>query len=405
MDLKESMQQQKSLGNWDLRLIPEFITPDECKNLIGLIDKDLNESTVGLGGEKVVDKSRKSQTAYLCDCSKQVMALKNKIAKELDVNVNQLEGLQGQLYEKDGYFTEHHDAFDAVNIKKFGLHSGNRIKTLMIFLNMEMEGGCTTFPVVDRSFMPLTGCALTWDNLKEDGKIQPAAKHEAERVAYGKKYIVTAWVRENEWSPLEDDLAHEKYLNETKDLPPQYGKAFDIIDTPDEITNLVTAFLMKHKDNVTDEQELHEINGKSRLYNMDNDKTIAQRIHQIYLPIAEKMSGKKLEPTFVYGIRSYGKDTSLKMHRDRKETHAVSFSVTYSADKPWNLVCEGEDLNEYKLDIKPGKSLYYNGSRYLHGRPDKYTGEEYLNFYVHYKIKDTKVIPIKPKNSSHIKMI
>ena len=48
MDLKESMQQQKSLGNWDLRLIPEFITPDECKNLIGLIDKDLNESTVGM---------------------------------------------------------------------------------------------------------------------------------------------------------------------------------------------------------------------------------------------------------------------------------------------------------------------------------------------------------------------
>ncbi len=40
-----------------------------------------------------------------------------------------------------------------------------------------------------------------------------------------------------------------------------------------------------------------------------------------------------------------------------------------------------------------------------HGRPSKYTGKEYLNFYVHYKIKDTKVIPIKPKSNSHIKMI
>jgi hypothetical protein len=90
------------------------------------------------------------------------------------------------------------------------------------------------------------------------------------------------------------------------------------------------------------------------------------------------------------------------MHRDRVNSHAVSFSVTYSADESWNLVCEGEDLNEYKLDIKPGKSLYYNGSRYLHGRPDKYTGEEYLNFFVHYKIKST---PKKVKTSSHIKMI
>ena len=402
MDLKESMQ-QKPLGNWDLKLLPEFITPDECKNLIGLIDKDLNESTVALGAERVVDDSRKSQTAYLCDCSKQVMALKNKIAKELGVNVNQMEGLQGQKYSKDGYFKEHHDGFDSVNIKKFGLHSGNRIKTLMIFLNMEMEGGWTTFPAVDRSFMPLTGCALTWDNLKEDGKLQPAAKHTAERVAFGEKYIVTAWIRENEWNPLQDDLLAEEYLNETKNLPPQYGKAFDIIDTPDEVTNLITAFLMKN--DAEDEQELHEIDGKSRLYNLDKAPSITKRIHEIYLPIAEKMSGQKLEPTYVYGVRSYGKDSSLKMHRDRKETHAVSFSVTYSKDADWPLVCEGEDLNEYKLELEPGKSLFYNGSRYMHGRPTKYTGKEYLNFYVHYKIKETKVIPIKPKNNSHIKMI
>ena len=403
MDLKESMQ-QKPLGNWDLKLLPEFITPDECKNLIGLIDKDLNESTVALGAERVVDDSRKSQTAYLCDCSKQVMALKNKIAKELGVNVNQMEGLQGQKYSKDGYFKEHHDGFDSVNIKKFGLHSGNRIKTLMIFLNMEMEGGWTTFPAVDRSFMPLTGCALTWDNLKEDGKLQPAAKHTAERVAFGEKYIVTAWIRENAWDPLQDDLLAEEYLNETKNLPPQYGKAFDIIDTPDEVTNLITAFLMKN--DAEDEQELHEIDGKSRLYNLDKAPSITKRIHEIYLPIAEKMSGQKLEPTYVYGVRSYGKDSSLKMHRDRKETHAVSFSVTYSKDADWPLVCEGEDLNEYKLELEPGKSLYYNGSRYKHGRPSKYTGKEYLNFYVHFKIKSrTPKAPTHKKNNSHIKMI
>ena len=395
MDLKESMQ-QKPLGNWDLKLLPEFITPDECKNLIGLIDKDLNESTVALGAERVVDDSRKSQTAYLCDCSKMVMALKKKIAKELGVNVNQMEGLQGQKYSKDGYFKEHHDGFDSVNIKKFGLHSGNRIKTLMIFLNMEMEGGWTTFPAVDRSFMPLTGCALTWDNLKEDGKLQPAAKHTAERVAFGEKYIVTAWIRENEWDPLQDDLLAEEYLNETKDLPPQFGKAFDIIDTPDEVTNLITAFLMKN--DAEDEQELHEIDGKSRLYNLDKAPSITKRIHEIYLPIAEKMSGQKLEPTFVYGVRSYGKDSSLKMHRDRQDTHAVSFSVTYSKDADWPLVCEGEDLNEYKLELEPGKSLYYNGSRYKHGRPTKYTGKEYLNFYVHYKIKSRT-----PKAPTHKK--
>ena len=70
------------------------------------------------------------------------------------------------------------------------------------------------------------------------------------------------------------------------------------------------------------------------------------------------------------------------MHRRQaRHTCSKSFSVTYSKDADWPLVCEGEDLNEYKLELEPGKSLYYNGSQdTCMGRPSKYTGKEYLNF-------------------------
>ena len=122
----------------------------------------------------------------------------------------------------------------------------------------------------------------------------------------------------------------------------------------------------------------------------------------------EEIIGRKLYNTYYYD-RYYFPGQELTKHADR-DACEISVSVHISTnlegkDADWPLVCEGEDLNEYKLELEPGKSLYYNGSRYKHGRPTKYTGKEYLNFYVHYKIKETKVIPIKPKNNSHIKMI
>tara|TARA_Y100000592_G_C5442074_1_gene303967 strand:- start:47 stop:625 length:579 start_codon:yes stop_codon:yes gene_type:complete len=191
------MKNKPIKSDWTIEQIPQFVSNSDCDKLIKLIDEDHEPSTVGLGGETTLDKSRKSFTTAMCDCKPVVRKLRDKIAKTMGVEVNQLEGLQGQLYEKGGYFTEHNDAFDSQNIKRYGLASGNRIKTLMVYLNFDLEGGETYFPIVDRAYMPLKGYAVTWDNLRKDGSIEYAAKHEGKKVAFGKKYIITAWAREN----------------------------------------------------------------------------------------------------------------------------------------------------------------------------------------------------------------
>jgi prolyl 4-hydroxylase len=404
MEILEAMEQQAQISNWDIESLPNFLTEQECKNLIGLGQKDLKPSEVGTAGERSVNDFRKSQTTALCDCSKQVMALKNKIADHLGVHIDQLEGLQYQYYKKGGYFKEHADYFDAHNMKKFGLASGNRIKTLMIYLNQDLEGGETMFKAVDRAYMPLAGWGLTWDNVDENGKIQRGSKHSAEKVAFGEKHVITSWIREHKWQPEEDERLYQEWKSVQDTLPPLYGnKAFSKVKTPKEVTNIVTSIMMKEKDNATKEKSITQIEGDTNLFSLDKYPEQKARIHEVFRPLAEKLSRKRLEPSFIYGLREYKKGAKLEMHRDQLNTHSVSFSVCYFKDKNWPIVVEGLDHDEYSVELEPGESLYYLGDKFEHGRPTAFEGESYINFYVHYKIKEKKAKKIKP--NSHIKMI
>ena len=159
---------KKSNNDFNLELIPQFITFDEADKFIELIDKSNKiDSTIGVDGKVTTNNTRISQTVSLCDCDKIVIDLKKKVAKELDIPFNNIEPVQAQVYERGGKFDVHQDGFCAKNLIKFGLSSGNRVKTLMIYLNYNLEGGSTTFPNLNESFMPFTGTAIKWDNLND----------------------------------------------------------------------------------------------------------------------------------------------------------------------------------------------------------------------------------------------
>ena len=194
--------------------------------------------------------------------------------------------------------------FDAHNMKKFGLASGNRIKTLMIYLNQDLEGGETMFKAVDRAYMPLAGWGLTWDNVDENGKIQRGSKHSAEKVAFGEKHVITSWIREHKWQPEEDERLYQEWKSVQDTLPPLYGnKAFSKVKTPKEVTNIVTSIMMKEKDNATKEKSITQIEGDTNLFSLDKYPEQKARIHEVFRPLAEKLSRKRLEPSFIYGFK------------------------------------------------------------------------------------------------------
>ena len=309
--------------DYNLEVIPEFITFSKAEEFIKLIDKsDKISSTVGVEGKEVQNSSRISETVSLCDCTKIVMALKKRVAKHLNVPVINIEPVQAQVYGVGGKFDDHFDGFQYDNLMKFGLHSGNRIKTLMVYLNFDLEGGATTFPNINQSHMPFTGTAVAWDNLNDKGEVDIRSKHKGERVAVGKKYILTFWARENEYDGMEDNRLYAEYAEEQRGLPPKYSNAeYHVIDTPHAVTNILTSVMMNEKGKGHSEGGIKEITGATKIYSLDDYSAQRDKIHEIYLPIAERLSGQKLEPTYIYGLREYKNGAILKAHRDRKSTH------------------------------------------------------------------------------------
>lgn len=174
--------------------ISNFLTTQECQDLIHAINGNLVPSTVTIG-------SSDYRTSRTCHFSKEDMPLVSridqKLADLLSVDPRLSEPLQGQRYDPGQYFKEHTDWF-APGTEEFVTHTnpgGQRTWTVMVYLNDVTQGGQTCFQYLDRCFTPTRGLALAWNNLKKDGSPNSLTLHEAMPVKEGNKWVITKWFR------------------------------------------------------------------------------------------------------------------------------------------------------------------------------------------------------------------
>lgn len=177
--------------------LDEFLSVQECEQLIALIEANCRPSTITNAAE--VDK--KFRTSQTCDLSLQhdtlTMEVDRRIADFLNLDLTHSEGLQGQYYEVGNQFKLHTDYFQPGS-NEYKVHAserGQRTWTWMVYLNEVKAGGNTTFPHLDLSVMPKPGLALFWDNLKPNGAVNSLTAHAAEPVREGAKFVLTKWFR------------------------------------------------------------------------------------------------------------------------------------------------------------------------------------------------------------------
>ncbi|QPN60451.1 2OG-Fe(II) oxygenase [Synechococcus sp. CBW1002] len=174
--------------------IPGFLSAEECDVIRVAIDGSLQPSTVTQGPADY----RTSRTCHLRDGDRALAAdLDRRLAELLGVDPAFSEGLQGQRYAVGEYFREHTDWFTP-GTEEYRHHTrpgGQRTWTVMIYLNAVEAGGETRFRLLDRSFTPVPGLALAWNNLMADGSPNPYVLHEALPVRQGCKYVITKWFR------------------------------------------------------------------------------------------------------------------------------------------------------------------------------------------------------------------
>ena len=417
--------------------IHNYITPEECQELIKMIDANHSRSSVVVGGTDRTDVTdhRTSSTSNL-DMSTPIMSkIKKQISETLGLELIKGEALQGQLYEPGQYFKPHNDFFSGPAYDMHCKASGNRTHTLMIYLNDDYKGGGTHFPTLQKTVEPETGKALWWYNMK-DGKVQDQYLHEGVTVDEGKKYVVTSWWREKNWDGAGDEKMYlnsikEKKVEEKKSyivkaseltkkeskpitevqpkvftskeqIPKFTELGFSIQKCPAETWNIINDSynILKDKgvEEVFDGKENIIKGGDTELLSFDALPSIRTLIHkQLLSTHQEWIKNENIEPSFIYGIRSYKKGATLTPHVDRVETHHISSIIIVDKDlacgcsnKPesddWPLDIQGHDGEWYKVYAQPGDMILYESAVCEHGRKEPFGGTYFRNFYVHYKI-------------------
>jgi prolyl 4-hydroxylase len=423
----------------ELLTIENFLTNDECDELITMIDKDHTASYVATEGDTISEHQsdyRTSSTSMLSELSELVWDVKNRIATQLDVDIYKGQQMEGQLYEPGQFFKPHCDYFEGENYINNCLGSGNRTYTFMIYLNEPEEGGETNFPNLNQSIKPKKGMALVWNNLDEDGNGIPDFLHEGSEVKKGKKYIITSWWREKQYRPTYDEKLRIEYrenekfdklsekvskLNENilnpiknkftsyDDFPRFTSNGFKVVKCPDEVWGLIQDSYELLKDKKVEEyyegkeQTILGIGNTSDILSFHLIPNIRDHIHKLLQPLHEEFAGQRIEPSAVYGIRSYNKGAVLVEHKDRIETHHISSIIIVDKDldckcasnekRDWPLNIQDHNGKRHRIYAEPGDIILYESAACNHGRVEPFMGTYFRNFYVHYKLTDWDYSP------------
>jgi prolyl 4-hydroxylase len=182
------------------------MTPEECAQLVELARPRLEPSTVADArtGKDVVSAQRTSLGMFFRPMENDLVArLDRRFAEVTGLPAENGEGLQILYYAVGAEFPPHFDFVQPSNEanKESIARSGQRVSTLITYLNDVEEGGETAFPNVGWTVYPKRGNAVYFEYCNSRGQVDPRTLHAGCPVLRGEKWIATKWMRERRFVP------------------------------------------------------------------------------------------------------------------------------------------------------------------------------------------------------------
>ncbi|NKJ50628.1 2-oxoglutarate-dependent dioxygenase [Burkholderia sp. SG-MS1] len=187
-------------------LLDDFLSASECEQLIALARPRLNHSTVvdPVTGRDVVAGHRSSDGMFFrLGETPLVTRLEARIAELTGLPVENGEGLQLLHYEAGAESTPHVDYLIPANPanQESIARSGQRVGTLLMYLNDVEAGGETVFPQLGWSVVPRRGQALYFEYGNRFGLCDPSSLHTSTPLRRGEKWVATKWIRTRRFVP------------------------------------------------------------------------------------------------------------------------------------------------------------------------------------------------------------
>ena len=179
-----------------------LLSDEECDGLIAAARPRLARSLTvqtATGGEELNPDRTSNGMFFGRGESELIKTIEARIARLVHWPVEHGEGIQVLNYQVGAEYKPHYDYFDpgepgTPTILKRG---GQRVGTVVMYLNEPARGGGTTFPDVGLEVAPVRGNAVFFSyNRPHPGTL---SLHGGAPVLEGEKWVATKWLREGEF--------------------------------------------------------------------------------------------------------------------------------------------------------------------------------------------------------------
>lgn len=190
-----------SLNSPRLMVFDHLLSDAECDALIALSEAKMQDSTVvdPATGQYVKHPERISRGTHLeHQSSEVVIEIESRITKLFGFALNQQEAIQILHYQVGGEYRPHYDFFPPADTgsQPAIAQAGQRLATLIMYLNTPTQGGSTDLPNIGLSVTAKKGSAVYFENIEQNGLPDNNTLHAGAPVLAGEKWIATKWFRE-----------------------------------------------------------------------------------------------------------------------------------------------------------------------------------------------------------------
>jgi prolyl 4-hydroxylase len=184
-----------------LAVLNDVLDADECAQLIEMARQRLVPSTVvdPMTGRDIVTGTRASLGMFFRLRENAFIArLDRRISELMNLPVENGEGLQVLHYPEGAGSAPHFDFLvpsNAANLASIA-RSGQRVSTLVAYLNDVPDGGQTIFPQAGWAVSPQRGNAVYFEYCNSLDQVDHASLHASAPVERGEKWVATKWMRQ-----------------------------------------------------------------------------------------------------------------------------------------------------------------------------------------------------------------
>ena len=180
--------------------LDDVLSHDECDQLIERSRDRLSRSTTvdPTSGKDAIIEARSSEgTHFPLNADPLIATIDARVSAIMNLPVENGEGLQILHYHTGGQYTPHYDYF-APSDPGSATHvanGGQRVSSLVMYLNDVEDGGETVFPELRLTVGPKKGAGVYFEYCNSKNQLDPLSLHGGMPVLKGEKWIATKWMR------------------------------------------------------------------------------------------------------------------------------------------------------------------------------------------------------------------